>query len=482
MITPSKTSLPSCLLACFLVCVLSPEIFAKVSLPEMGVPSHDIISPKDEKRLGRAFMQAVRMQVPIFDDQASLAYLQTLGTQLTTHAKPQHVFSFFIVNDPSINAFAGPGGYVGINTGLFTTSENESELAAVLAHEITHVTQRHIARGIEHAQESTWPSVGAIVAALLLGGKMDTAVTSGAILTAAAGKMQHAINYTRRFEHEADRIGMRVLYDSGFDPTAMPRFFGRMQQRTLGFSDRRMKLLRTHPVTEDRIADSQNRAQFYEKKPKQLNRSYPLIKARIAVLTAPARHDILRAFKKQWQQEPESTAAAYGYALALIRNHQAQKAEPLLASLVFDNPDEPIFALSLAESQQDIAPMKAQVTLSEALKRFPSYNPLSLAYAENLLNNGDPAKTIDVLQPIKQANLNNATYYLLLSHAQGRRNQLIDAYQNRAKAYILYNDLGGASMQLQQALALIEDKPKLTHELKKEIGWLQHEIQAMSDL
>ncbi len=467
---------------CLCMGLVTTTTKAEVNLPEMGVPSHTTISPSDEKRLGRAFMRAVSMQTHLFNDQPSLFYLQKLGNQLSQHTSPKHDFFFFMVQDPSINAFAGPGGYVGINTGLVTTAEQEAELAAVLAHEITHVTQRHIARGIEHANESTWPSVGAIVAALLLGGKLDTAVTSGAILTAAASKMQHTINYTRRFECEADRIGMRVLFESGFDPTAMPRFFSRMQHRTLDFNDPSMALLRTHPVTEERIADSQNRARFYPSKPAQINDEFSLIKARVTVITAATRHDVLRQFRQQWLHGNQNPAVRYGYGMALIHNHQQVKAIAIFQNLCKEFPSQPLFKLSLAEAQQAAHINSELKTLEAAQKQFPDYNPLQLAYAESLLEHDKPEQSRQVLLNFEEGNKFNAQYHLLLSEAQGRTNRLIEAYQSRAQGFIILNDLERAVMQLEQAYNLAAHKPRLRHKIGEKIKQLRREIAIISEL
>jgi beta-barrel assembly-enhancing protease len=458
-----------------------PNIWAQVALPELSTPSHTTLSPTQEKRLGRAFMQAVRTHTNLLEDAASLSYLNKLGQQLSQHAWPTQDFTFFIVNDPSINAFAGPGGYVGMNTGLITTTSNEAELAAVLAHEITHVTQRHIARGIEKSSQGTWPTVGAIVAAVLMGGQMDTAVTAGAILGAAAGKMQHTINFTRRFEHEADRIGMRVLFDTGLNPLAMPAFFDRMQNRSLDYSDSRLKLLRTHPVTEDRIADSQNRAQFYAKRPTQLNQDYALIKTRIQVLTAPTSQDILNAYHTQYQDNPTNELAQYGYALALVRNQQNAHAEKIYQQLIQNNPQFPLYTLSLAQAQWSTNPETASDTLAQGCQKFPNYNPLVLLYSQYLIDHEQPDKARKLLEQHLQQNKNNPQFYALLSQAQGRSQHLVAAYQSRAQLFLLNNQLRRAITQLHQALKLAKHNPSVKRSLQKRIIAIKQEIMSMEE-
>ncbi len=468
----------SCAIVSLLITSTTLTAAAKIKLPELSIPSQATLSLEQENRLGRAFMQAVRAQTNLFYDLASTTYLTQLGNQLGMHASPHNNFTFFIVDDPSINAFAGPGGYVGLNTGLMTTTKNEAELAAVLAHEITHVTQRHIARGLENSNQSTWPSIGAIVAALLLRGRIDSAVTTGAILGAAAGKMQHTINFTRRFEREADRIGMRVLFDTGFNPEAMSSFFARMQNRTLDYGDPRLKLLRSHPVTEDRIADSQNRAHHYPKRPNQLNKDYNLIKSRIRVITAPTNQDILNTFHAQYQQKPRDEVSRYGYALALARNHQYQTAQHILTSLTKEHPSFPLYTLSLAETQLLTNPDQAIQTLQHGYSQFPHYSPIMITYSQYLLDHKQANQARQILDAIQHSHKNDPMFYGLLAQAQGGSHHLIDAYQSRAEQFILYNHLERAVIQLHQAMKLAHDQPAIQDRLKKKIASLQQEIIA----
>jgi beta-barrel assembly-enhancing protease len=477
-ITKRLSKCKALLLIGLLTTTIAPNTQAAINLPELSTPSQSTLSVEQEQRLGRAFMQAVRAQTRILSDPATLAYVKQLGNQLSAHTSPQlpHPYTFFVVNDPSINAFAGPGGYIGVNTGLITTTENEAELAAVMAHEITHVSQRHIARGIDNSSQSTLPSVGAIVAALLLGGGLDPAITTGAIMTAAAGKMQHTINFTRRFEQEADRIGMRVLFDTGFNPNAMPDFFGRMQNRTLDYSDPRLKILRTHPVTEDRIADSQNRAQSYPKRPDQVNPSYPLIKARIQAMTAPTRQDILTEAKTRFEFNPDDQANQYGYAMALFRNHQPQKAQAFLQALKQAHPNNPLYHYSLAETQLETSPSQAKITLEKGYSQFPSYNPIMLSYSRYLLDHQHADVASRILSAHQKNNAEDLSFYALLAQAQGQNHQLVEAYQSRAKLFALANQPARAITQLNQAIRLAKDNPLLVHKLKRAIHSLEEDM------
>src|SRR6185436_6069748 len=195
------------------------------------------------------------------DDPEVSEYLAALGSRLSQASiGARQDFEFFAIRDPSINAFALPGGFIAVHTGLISTSETESELASVLSHEIAHVTQRHIARMLGQQQQMQMPMLAALAAAILLG-RSRPDLASGAAVAAQAGAVQTQLSYSRDFEREADRLGFRALETAGFDPHAMAGFFEKMQRASRIADDGTMPgYLRTHPVTIERIADAQNRA------------------------------------------------------------------------------------------------------------------------------------------------------------------------------------------------------------------------------
>ncbi|HLF22379.1 MAG TPA: M48 family metalloprotease, partial [Burkholderiales bacterium] len=211
-----------------LLALPGPAIGANaITLPDLGDASRTVISPAQERRLGEDFMRRARQSLAFSDDLEISDYLQTLGQRLVAHSdSPGTSFRFFAVNDPTINAFAVPGGFIGVHTALILAAESEAELASVLAHEISHITQRHIPRLLAEDQNATLPAMAAILAAILLAGHGGEA----AVALTGATLAQRGIGFTRAFEEEADRIGVRVLAQSGFDPRAMPAFFERMQQ------------------------------------------------------------------------------------------------------------------------------------------------------------------------------------------------------------------------------------------------------------
>src|SRR6266850_445605 len=240
---------------------LAPRAFAQ-NLPDLGSAGDSVLSPQMERRLGESIVRDIRFREPAYIDDPEIAeYLGNLGAQLTqVTAGARHDFEFFALRDPAINAFALPGGFVGVHTGLINAADTESELASVLAHEISHVTQRHIARMIGQQQQMQLPVMAAIAAAILFG-RSRPDLASGAAAAAQAGAVQAQLNYSRDFEREADRVGLQALDGAGFDARAMAAFFEKMQRSTRISDDGSVPgYLRTHPVTTERIADAQNKA------------------------------------------------------------------------------------------------------------------------------------------------------------------------------------------------------------------------------
>ena len=232
-----------------------------VELPDIGESAGAYISPEQEHKIGEAFYRNLRSEGKVVDDPELQAYIQSIGEKLASHAEAQpSPFTYFLVDDSEINAFAVPGGFVGVNTGLVLLTESESELASVLAHETSHVTQHHMARMFEAASRMSIPSAIAMLGAIALG-VMSPQAGQAAIAAVAAGQQQYALNFTRANEEEADRIGMDLLERSGFNPEAMPSFFERLQTANRYNDPANVpEFLRDHPVTTNRIADARARA------------------------------------------------------------------------------------------------------------------------------------------------------------------------------------------------------------------------------
>jgi predicted Zn-dependent protease len=231
-----------------------------LELPDIGDPTGTSFTPLQEQQLGEAFYRNLHSQLEISQDSEVNDYIQNLGQRLTANSdKPEQPFHFFIVNSAQINAFAGPGGYIGVNAGLILASETESELASVMAHEIAHVTQRHLFQTFQDSSRLSLPMAAAMLAAMLVGSQSSQA-GQAALLATQAAMAQHQINFTRDNEAEADRVGMQILSKSTFDPRGMPAFFERLQQSTRFSGHSAPEFLLTHPVTTSRISDTRGRA------------------------------------------------------------------------------------------------------------------------------------------------------------------------------------------------------------------------------
>ncbi|MDP1897473.1 MAG: M48 family metalloprotease, partial [Sulfurimicrobium sp.] len=250
-------------------------------LPDLGESSQAVFSLQQEQRIGESIMADIRASRELMRDAEVTDYLNALGARLIANSQDSaRIFEFFALRDSTLNAFALPGGFIGVHSGLILSAQSESELASVLAHEISHVTQRHLARVIAGTQKNTLTTLAALAVAILAA-RSNPQVANAALVTAQATGVQSRLDYTREHEREADRIGLQVLNASGFDPRAMVDFFGRMQKYGRLYENNAPVYLRTHPLTTERIADVENRVDAlpYRQVPDSLD--FQLVRAKL---------------------------------------------------------------------------------------------------------------------------------------------------------------------------------------------------------
>jgi predicted Zn-dependent protease len=251
------------------------------NLPTLGDPTLGSFSTKDEQQLGLAFYRSLRANLTFIDDLPINYYLNSIGKRLASHSDAAgNKFHFFIIKAPTINAFAGPAAYIGIHTQLILEAKNESQLASVLAHEIAHVSQRHLARAFNNAGQSTALTIATMLAAILVG-TQDSQAGQAVFLSGIAGSAQSSINFTRSNEYEADRIGIGILSNTGINPQGMVEFFEILLNKS---PDGEIEYLRTHPLSSNRVSEAKNRlTKDNEKLPKD-NLDFQFTKARLVVL------------------------------------------------------------------------------------------------------------------------------------------------------------------------------------------------------
>jgi predicted Zn-dependent protease len=432
-------------------------------LPDIGSPAQTTISQEDEYRIGRMIVRGLQDSDRILQDPEVTEYIQSLGHQLSSQAPDgNRRFEFFVVKDSTINAFALPGGFVGVNTGLLLATKNEAELAAVLAHEISHVTQRHIARSISAQSKSSIVSTAAMLAAILIGaavGGGDAAMAG--IAAAQTVALQQQVAFTRGNEAEADRVGIGLMAQAGFDPNAMPAFFETMGRMTGLGEDRVPEIVRSHPVTSERIAESKARAaQMHDLEIMPASIGYGLARERIRVLTTPAGQDAYPYYAALGSTDPDITNAdRYGKALALVADHRASEAIPILQRLRDANQTVVLYHTGLGQAQLEAGQaQKSLATLTRAHDLFPRNLPVTVRYAETLLRIGEARKAHEVLLDL----FNNvpptpeqARFIAMVANSAG---DVADAYSYMAEYHIMGGDLPLAINQLQLALSV----PKIT--------------------
>lgn len=427
-----------------------------IALPEMGDSAGALVSPVEEFQVGQSFFWRLQQSVTLVDDPEVNSYIRSLGYRLVAHSDdPNRSFTFFVVPDSSVNAFAAPGGFIGIHTGLMLTSETESELASVMAHEIAHVTQRHILRSFERSKRMSVPMTAAMIAAALLGAA-DPSAGSAAIMAVQAGSVQMQLDYSRAHEAEADNLGMQTLVNAGFDPHAMPRFFERLQVAGRFYGGSQVpEFLRTHPITGSRIADARGRAANYEPRPQLRDtEQFYLMREKLRVMSTSNIREVLRTYEDKLRDSlgEDQSITRYGYALALLKNGNLTQAREQINTLIAQDDNRLSYHLALADIEIASGRMEAALGIYTDFQRvYPDDWALSINQVQALLRAGQPRQAVPILQRQLDVGESSATLYRLLAQAYGDMGQKSQSHVWLAEHYHSSGQLMQAADQLRIA-------------------------------
>jgi predicted Zn-dependent protease len=422
-----------------------------LNLPDLGnVVGAEDFSPAQERQIGEEIMREVRRDPVWLDDPEVEEYINRLGQRLVAVSdEPRRAFEFFVIKDAMLNAFALPGGYIGVHTGLILAAQAESELAGVLAHEIGHVTQRHIAQLIGKQKQMTMVMLASILAAIATG---DSRVSEAAVVAGTAGAMQAQLAYSRDFEREADRIGLQMLEAAGFDVRGMAGFFERLQRVSrLYENNTQASYLRTHPLTTERIADMENRIMSMRYRQIPDSPDFGYVRARLRGQSLPAA-EAVRMFAGLVASSPDDSSARYGLALAQLRFGLLEDAAHTIDALRRRAKPSPFIAIlsaDLATARRDTS--TAVDTLVAASKAFPESRSVVYALANAQIVGG---RAQDAERDVRRALASRGSdirLWGLLSRANVALGRRTAQHRAQAEVYVLQGNYRAAAEQLELA-------------------------------
>lgn len=422
-------------------------------LPELGDVSQTVLSPLQEQAIAEQILRDVATSDDVVQDPEVVAYLQALGMRLVSSSPDSQLkFNFFVVQDNSINAFAMPGGVVGVHTGLILAANSESELASVLGHEIGHVTQHHLARMLAAQKYDTFKNIAGIALALLVA-RANPQLASGALTTASAVGVQNQLDYTREHEREADRIGLQILNSGGFDVRAMPAFFTTLQRGTRFAEGGAPSFLRTHPLTSERIADVANRVEQMPYKQVADSVEFQYVRAKLLANNGAADTNIL-VFEQNIRERRYANVAAehYGLAVAYVRKRAYVQAEKEIVWLKTNALPHPMIEnLSARLQVAKNNPQLAAKQYAAALKLFPDNRALLYGYLEHYLAIKQADNAIKLAKEKQNIYPDDAYFYDVLAKAYTMQNKVLLSQQALGEAYYRKYDLKRAIEQMELA-------------------------------
>ncbi len=427
------------------------------SLPDLGDESQALYSPAQERKLGESVVRQIRASGAYLDDPEVNDYLNDIGHRLVA-AKPDSPwdFQFFAIADPGINAFALPGGFVGVNTGLILMTQTESELASVLGHEITHVTQHHFTRAMAAQRRSLLYTLAALaVAVAAASSKSPTAAqaSNAAIASAQAIAIQSQLNYTRENEYEADRIGFQRMAIAGFDTTAMATMFQRLQKQSRFSDSNAPSYLRTHPITTERIAEAQARAdkEPYRQVPDSLD--FQMVRALLRSYQGTPR-EAVEFFDSALAERKYNSEIAerYGLVASLLRAGDLKRAKVELAALEKIAPPHPMIEAIAGHVFMEAGDLDVAIArFGAALQRYPNKMQLVYDYPEALLRAKRPREAAAFADRELASFPDDGRLHLIAAQAYAELGKKMLEHRHQGEYYAWQGNLKAAVFQLELA-------------------------------
>ena len=433
-------------------------------------------SNRELDQLEKEFIEQINQSDSVVRDPLANEYINHLAKILARHGQLTQPY-FFIVKSKEINAFAGPGGYIGINSQLILVTDNESELAAVMAHEMSHVRLHHLYRMLEHEKQMRIPMLASLLASIALG-VLNPALGTGAMMASMTGIAQDGINFVRSNEKEADRIGIDMLIKSGLDPRGMAGFFKKMQQNMRYYYTSDVPaILRTHPIDEDRIAEAENRSLHLAHKTYPDNLEYHLFKEVIRNEVVDNSRNLFDYYQHQCRKNNSYTTCQYGYALALIKSNEYQQAKDELQPLLNQYHDNLYFVIPMAEAEIGLKHYENAVKrLSELQANYLDNYAVTISYAQSLIAANQPEQAASVLLKGTRYFKSDLIMCEQLARAEAASHRKAYAYFTEAQCQLLQGRKRDAMRQLKVAKEFV----KSDRFLKARIDAKMDEIKYLS--
>lgn len=454
----SRTLLPAILLMLAMP-MANAQSGEGLMLPELGDSESALASHEQEYKLGQSWLRLYRSRVPESRDELMYDYLNQLIKQLASHsALEDKRLELIVVTNPTLNAFAVPGGIVGVHTGIFLYAGSEQQLAGVLSHELAHLSQRHWVRSMEKQKENAIPTMAGLLAGLALLAVTGSDAGVATIMATQAANLESRLRFSRENEAEADRIGMQTMVNADMDPRAIPAMFESMQRSTRFAGERPPEFLLSHPVTEKRISDSRNRAEQYPQKQYAENADFQLMKARARLSVAENPSVAARMFQNELNGETrQPDASRYGLALAQIAQRQFDEAEKTLKPLLAKSPEKLPFQLAQIEIMLGQQKHTEALALVQGIQaREPRNYPATVLSAHILESMKEYKKAIKQLEGLPMEYRSIPSVWYDLAELRGLAGDKGGVHLARAEYYILNGIFDKARQQLTYALQFYE--------------------------
>ncbi len=425
------------------------------TLPSLGGVGGGLISEQKEAAIGEQVLRSLRRSTRQIGDPITLDYLSSIVYRLVPYAPLQNRdLRMVVIDSPAINAFAVPGGVIGVNGGLFLNARTEQQFAAVMAHELAHLAQRHYARQLEQQENMTPLTIAGMLAGIILSAATQSDVGIATVAGTQAMAVQNMLQYSRSNEQEADRVGLDIMEDAGLDPHGMPEMFEIMMRQSRIQGNAIPEYLSTHPLTRSRISDSRNRANQFPDRNYQDSLEYHLVRARLLVHYAQSPEKAVEIFQtyRDGSSELPDAAVQYGLAVAYLGAGDTKQAETILRTLLEEHPGRITFQVTLADTMMRAGKLDDAITLmQDARQRNPGNYPILYQLAAVQYQADHAAEAAEIYRELTKQYPDNAGLWQKLSDAEGQARNIIGVHRARAEFYLLMGDREAAVRQLREA-------------------------------